>query len=113
MTRSSTTLLATLASLAFSLSAQQSPEGYSAQMSPLPAGAGQVLTTALGKVYFNGSDLMLDDGLSAQSLLTFASSTFGSFTAPIGSTLRKETMAPDLPENPYLIPNWLFRGEVR
>lgn len=86
MIRSTTTLLATLASFAFSLSAQQSPEGYSAQMSPLPAGAGQVLTTALGKVYFNGSDLMLDDGLSAQSLLTFASSTFGSFTAPIGST---------------------------
>ena len=86
MIRSTTILLATLASFAFSLSAQQSPEGYSNQAASLPSGAGQVLTTASGTVFFTGTELVLDNGFNTQTLLTFASSTFGSFTAPIGST---------------------------
>ena len=86
MTRSATTLLATLTSLALSLSAQQSPEGYSNQAASLPSGAGQVLTTASGTVFFTGTELVLDNGFNTQTLLTFASPTFGSFTAPIGST---------------------------
>ena len=79
-------MLATFAGLAISLNAQQVAEGYSHQTTALPAGAGQVLSTGAGTVYFDGTDLNVDDGAGPQSLLTFASYTFGSFTAPIGAT---------------------------
>ncbi|MEC9047561.1 MAG: hypothetical protein VYA51_06065 [Planctomycetota bacterium] len=77
--------LTTLVSLTLSLSAQQVAEGYSNGTNSLAAGAGNVLVTSLGTVYFDGNDLMKVDGNSSQSLLTFASYTFGSFTSPIGS----------------------------
>lgn len=83
-----TTLLATAATLILSpLSAQQTAEGYSETIATLPAGAGNVLTTANGRIWFDGFNLMHDSGgPTPQTLLTFASFTFGSFTAPIGAT---------------------------
>jgi len=66
--------------------AQQSPEGYQAASSSLPAGAGNVLETAQGTLYFDGFQLQLDPGGGGVALLTFPSFTFGSFSAPIGAT---------------------------
>jgi len=84
MLRNSSLLLAVVAG--FSLPAQQVAEGYAESTSPLPAGSGSFLDTAFGTVYFDGTDLLLDSGSGGQSLLTFASPTFGSFSAPIGAT---------------------------
>ncbi len=85
-----TTLLATAATLtltASQLAAQQLAEGFHATTTPLPAGTNNVLTTATGRLYFDGFDLMhAVNGSTSQSLLTFASYTFGSFTTAIGAT---------------------------
>jgi hypothetical protein len=74
--------------LAAAAGAQQFQEGYSAgATTPLPATAGQVLSTALGLVWFDGTNLMLQTpGLPPQSRLTFPASTFGSFTIAIDAT---------------------------
>ena len=56
--------------------AQQSPEGYQAASSSLPAGAGNVLETAQGTLYFDGFQLQLDPGGGGVALLTFPSFTF-------------------------------------
>jgi|GEM_PF-5386274 len=85
MLRNTATLLAALASISLTVSAQQIAEGYSSNTTSLPSGAGNVLKTAFGTVYFDGTELKLDTGASTQSLLTFPSSVFGSFTAPIGN----------------------------
>ena len=68
------------------LPAQQPAEGYAAATSALPAGAGNVLQTAQGTLYFDGFQLQLDPGGGGVPLLTFPSYTFGSFSAPIGAT---------------------------
>lgn len=86
-----TTLLATFGSLSLALpqlSAQQLTEGFSATTATLPAGTGNVLTTDLGRIYFDGIDLTFDGNgsMSPVSLLTFNSYTYGSFTTPIGAT---------------------------
>ena len=85
-----TTLLATAATLTLTVSqlaAQQLAEGFHATTTPLPAGTNNVLTTATGRLYFDGFDLMhAVNGSTSQSLLTFASYTFGSFTTAIGAT---------------------------
>jgi len=85
MSRPLTLFFVSLAPLTAPLGAQQLTEGHTAVVHALPSGAGNHLETAFGTVYFDGSDLMLDTGTSGQSLLTFPSFTFGSFTAPIGA----------------------------
>ncbi|MCK5942905.1 MAG: hypothetical protein KAI24_13090 [Planctomycetes bacterium] len=85
MLRNPSILLALAASLP--LSAQQVAAGYGSSTTPLPPGSASVLSTSFGRVYFDGFDLMLEpSGVPAQSLLTFPSYTFGSFSAPIGAT---------------------------
>jgi hypothetical protein len=83
-------ILATSASvilLALPLTAQQLAEGYSQTTSPLPAGSSAVLTTDAGRVYFDGFDLKYQpSGSASQSLLTFGSYTFGSFSIALGAT---------------------------
>lgn len=79
-------LLAT-ALTATTLSAQNLTEGFAETTTPLPGGTGNVLTTATGTIYFDGFDLVhAVNGATPQSLLTYASYTFGSFTTPIGAT---------------------------
>lgn len=70
-----------------SLGAQQFAEGYAESNVALPAGTNNVLTTSFGTVYFDGMNLVLHaPPAQPQTLLTYASQTFGSFTAPIGTT---------------------------
>ena len=69
------------------MAAQQLAEGYSQANTTLPAGTSNVLTTSTGTVYFDGFDLTHTvNGATPQSLLTFGSYTFGSFTTAIGTT---------------------------
>ena len=77
-----TTLLLSAVSLPLTshLSAQSFPEGYKATVVSLPKEAGNVLVTAAGVIYFTGKDLVRDDGKTKTSLLSFQTSTFGSFT---------------------------------
>ena len=85
MIRRTNLLLATVASLSLSLQAQQIAEGYSSDTNTLANGAGNVLETAFGTVSFDGLELTLTSSNGTQTLLTFPSNTFGSFTAPIGA----------------------------
>ncbi|MFT4515063.1 MAG: hypothetical protein ACI89X_002000 [Planctomycetota bacterium] len=85
-----TTLLATAATLSLTVSqlaSQQLTEGFTATTTSLPAGTTNVLTTDTGRIYFDGFDLThATNGSLPQSLLTFGSYTFGSFTTPVGAT---------------------------
>ncbi|MHC4898158.1 MAG: hypothetical protein ACYTGW_13735, partial [Planctomycetota bacterium] len=74
-------LLTTLsAPCASSVSAQAFPEGYQTAVHALPKEASNVLVTGAGVIYFTGKELVRDDGKTKTRLLSFAQSTFGSFT---------------------------------
>jgi hypothetical protein len=72
--------------LAPCLGAQSVPEGYQNKLITLPKEAGNVLVTAAGVIYFTGKDLVRDNGKTKTTLLSFQSSTFGSFTRAVGNT---------------------------
>jgi hypothetical protein len=71
------------------LSAQSFPNGYQTAVHALPKEASNVLVIAAGAgtsasaIYFTGKDLVRDDGKTKTTLLSFQSTTFGSFTARV------------------------------
>ncbi len=91
-----------LALLTPCLAAQSVPEGYQASVVSLPKEATNVLVTAGSVVYFNGKDLVLDDGKTKTSLLSLKASTFGSFIRQVdgGHVLFGENGNGDI----YLVP---------
>jgi hypothetical protein len=62
---------------------QQLAEGYGATLTTLPPTAGQVLVRRDGIVYFDGSQLSIDDGRSTRRLLGLPGPVFGSFTIEV------------------------------
>lgn len=70
--------------LSTTLAAQIVPPGYGETIQNLPAGVGNVLLVPQGLIWFNGTTLVLDDGTSQRTLLSFPSSVFGSFTIDVG-----------------------------
>lgn len=79
--------LASCLFLTLPATSQQLSEGFAETIATLPAGASQTLTTGSGVIYFDGFDLTYAiPNTTPQTLLSFPTLTFGSFTTAIGST---------------------------
>ena len=76
-----------VAGLLATLPAQNLSEGYRSTVRGLPVGAGSVGVVGGGSlVYFDGTQLLLDDGGSTRVLLSFPGSVFGSFSVQVTPT---------------------------
>jgi len=76
-----------LASLLAPASAQRLDAGYQASARSLTSGDAQVTVVSEGRViFFDGQQLILDDGVRQNVLLSFPSPVFGSFTVQVSPT---------------------------
>ncbi|MFO1077648.1 MAG: hypothetical protein U1E73_07965 [Planctomycetota bacterium] len=71
------------------VSTQAPPAGYASWLRALPPTAAAVAVVpgpgGASRVWFDGTDLVLDDATGQRSLLTFATPVFGAFTLPVGN----------------------------
>lgn len=77
--------IALCGALTASATSQTTEQGYANKVTDLPDGSGQTLDLGFAKVYFTGTELVLQRGSTKRSLLKFQKAVFGSFTIRAGS----------------------------